>query len=78
MGVYTGQLVVVVCIRGQGWSVAMVDFNNLSSGWLFSFGIRNGVAVNIISLQFWCACESIYEGRSQDEDSQDHLKPSSS
>lgn len=22
MGVYPGQLVVVVCIRGQGWSVA--------------------------------------------------------
>lgn len=75
---YPGQLVVVVCIRGQGWSVAMIDFNNLPIGWLFSFSVRNSAATSIISLQFWCAYESIYEGRSQDKDSQDHLKTSSS
>ena len=63
MGVYPGQLVIVVCIRGQGWSVAMIGFNNLPVDWLFSFSIRNSAAMNIISLPFWGACESIYEGR---------------
>lgn len=44
MGVYPGQLVIVVCIRGQGWSVAMIGFTNLPIDWLFSFGIRNSAA----------------------------------
>lgn len=74
MGVYPGLLLIVVSVRVQGWAVAMTDFNNLPIGWLFCFSVRNSAAVYIISLQFWWACESIYEGRLQDRDSRDHLK----
>lgn len=74
MGVCPGQLLIVVCIRVQGWAVAMIDGSNLPIGWSFCFGIRDGAAANTISLQVWCVCERNHEDRLQDKASRDHLQ----